>query len=96
MDARNYSRWMRAGLDFWLLAIEASLVATMRLTRIAAGGPQAVGESQLMLSEKIAAAMELQMKLAGTMPGATPLDATQRTVRHYRGKVAANRRRLSR
>lgn len=96
MYAKHYGNWVRAGFDAWSLGIEASIVAGMRLTRIAAGGPQAARETELMITEKIAAAVELQAKLAGAMPGATALGTTRQTVRHYRGKVAANRRRLSR
>lgn len=33
----TYSRWMKAGLDAWMLGIEASTVVTLRTLRIAAG-----------------------------------------------------------
>lgn len=96
MNARRYDDWVRTSLEVWALGIESWTVATMRLMRIAQGGPGAVRESQLMITEKIEAAAELQSKLAASMMSATPLGSTKRSVRHYRGKVAHNRRRLTR
>jgi hypothetical protein len=96
MTARQYEAWLHTSLEFWALSVESWTVATMRLVRIAAGGPAATCEAHLMIAEKIAAATELQSKLAASMMFATPLGTANRTVRHYRGKVASNRRRLSR
>lgn len=93
---KNVSGWLFAGMDAWMLGAEASLVAGMRLARIAAGGTQAVSETQLMLTEKVQAAAEWQMQMLAGGLGTTPLSATNRTLRHYRGKVAASRRRLAR
>jgi hypothetical protein len=49
-----------------------------------------------MVSEKLQAAMELQTRLMTGGLGHTPLLGTQGILKHYRGKVAANSKRLSR
>lgn len=71
-----------------MLLLESSNVIGLRLTKIAHGGGDAVYETQLMIVEKLAAAIE-----AGTsvMTGATVAEITER----YRGHVAANARRLA-
>lgn len=68
----------------------------LRMTRIAAGGPAGAAEARLMVSEKLQAAMELQTRLMTGGLGHTPLLGTQGILKHYRGKVAANSKRLSR
>lgn len=94
MDTRAYAGWMKAGWDMWMLGAEASTVITLRMARMAAGGAAGAAEADLMVSEKVRAAIELQTRfMAGTL-GFTPLGATQGTLRHYRRKVAANRKRL--
>ncbi|WP_242154443.1 hypothetical protein [Sphingomonas sp. BAUL-RG-20F-R05-02] len=47
-----------------------------------------------MVTEKVRAAIELQTRLMTGALGMTPLGATQGALKHYRRKVAANRRRL--
>lgn len=91
MYGRAYDAWLRAGMDAWSLGLEASTVVALRTARLAAGGAEAAREAELMVAEKIRAAAELQLALVG----ATPLGGTQKALRHYRGKVAANRRRLT-
>jgi hypothetical protein len=86
--------WMNAGVEAWMLALEASTVIALRTARIAAGGALADRELQLMWSEKVQAALEWQLALMTGGLGATALSGTRETVRHYRGKVRANRRRL--
>ena len=49
-----------------------------------------------MVTEKVCAAIELQTRLMTGALGVTPLGATQGTLKHYRRKVSANNRRLSR
>ncbi len=92
MYGKAYSAWMRAGMDAWSLGLEASSVIGLRLAKIARGGQAGADEAMLMVSEKIESGMELQAGLIGT----SPLSGTQKTLKHYRRKVAANRRRLSR
>ena len=93
---KGYTDWMMAGFDFWRLGAEASSVMTMRMARIAAGGAAGNAEAELMLTEKVQAMIELQTKLVTGALGMTPLSGTQATLQHYRRKVAANNRRLSR
>lgn len=97
MSTRNtaYADWAMLGYQTWLLGVEASIVVATRLNAFAWQTPGADKEAARMVSEKIAAITELQIRyLTGGM-GSTPLAASQRTVQHYRRKVAANRRRLS-
>lgn len=96
MYAAAYNAWFRAGVDAWSLGAESSVVATLRLARIAMGGKGAERESRLMVTEKMQAAFELQMRAMTGGLGSTPLAGTQQTLDLYRGKVAANRRRLTR
>ena len=93
---KAYDAWFRAGLDAWMLGAEAATVMTLRMTRIAAGDAGARHEAERMITEKVQAGLELQAKLIDEGLSLTPLSGTQKTLRHYRGKVAANRRRLSR
>lgn len=95
MDARAYG-WTKAGLDMWTLYAESAVVMSLRATRIMAGGNAGLREAELMVTEKIQAAIELQAGIAGGTLGTTPLGATKVLVEHFRRKVAANRRRLQR
>ena len=95
IDARTYTAWMKAGIDAWLLGAEVGTVVALRLTRIASEGLGG-GEAMLMVTEKIRAAIELQTRMATGAFGTTPLGIVQGATRHYRRKVAANRRRLTR
>jgi hypothetical protein len=49
-----------------------------------------------MLIEKIEAGHQLQAKFSSLGVGAAPATAMATALKHYRGKVAANRQRLSR
>ena len=66
------------------------------MAKLAAGGGAGVAEATLMLSEKVKAGLELQASLIGQGANLRPLSGTQLALRYYRGKVAANKRRLSR
>ena len=70
-----------------LLAMESSGVVGLRLLKLAEGGDAAQVESQLMVSEKIAASMEATFTL---MTGGS-MDSV---VSRYREQVAANTDRL--
>ena len=94
--ARARNPWFRLGMQSWSLAAEASSVMTLRMMKIAAGGAAAEAETARMIAEKSKAALELQaMFLAGTL-GATAPTVMGRTMGHYRRKVRANQRRLTR
>jgi hypothetical protein len=87
--------WIGIGLDAWRLGFEASTVIALRTAKIAAGGAAGRAESERMVQEKIDAAAALQMKAMTGGLGASPASMSARTVAHYRRRVAANRRRLS-
>ncbi len=89
------NRWFRAGFDAWSLGVEASSVIALRTLKIAAGGAAAETESRRMVSEKIEAGLALQaLALTGGL-GRTAHSAATKTLAHYRRKVRANRRRLT-
>jgi hypothetical protein len=87
--------WLRAGFSAWNLGVESSVVIAMRMAKLAAGGASGAAEAQLMVSEKIRAALALQTKAMTGGLGVTPHRAAGRTIAHYRRKVRANRRRLA-
>ncbi|ATY34674.1 hypothetical protein CVN68_15965 [Sphingomonas psychrotolerans] len=74
--------------------MEASAVIGLRTMKMAAGGTGAAEEARLMVSEKMQAALELQTALVSGRLGGDPLADTRKVLRHYRGKVKANRTRL--
>lgn len=91
-----YGAWIKAGVDLWMLGVEAGTVMTLRMARIAAGGSAGAAETDLMVPEKVRAAIDLQTRLMTGALGFTPLGVVQGSVTHYRRKVAANRKRLGR
>jgi hypothetical protein len=93
--ARRRNPWVGLGMSAWALSLEASTVIGLRTLKIAAGGEAGAAEADLMVREKVDAAAELQMlALAGGL-GFTAPGAASKTLAHYRRKVSANRRRLS-
>ena len=87
--------WIRTGFDAWHLVIESATVIALRTLKIAAGGPAAEAESRRMVSEKVEAGMALQtLALTGGL-GQTADSAATKTLAHYRRKVRANKRRLT-
>jgi hypothetical protein len=93
--ARQPSPWIGVGLDAWVLGLEACTVMGLRTLKIAAGGGSGVQEAERMVSEKVQAAAEWQtLALTGTLGDTAPRIASK-TVAHYRRKVRANRRRLT-
>lgn len=97
MASRGASNpWFGLGWRTWMLGLEASSVIATRMARVARGGAEADREIELMMSKKIEAGQQLQAKLSGLGAGAVPETAMARALKHYRGKVAENRRRLAR
>jgi hypothetical protein len=93
--SRSRNPWLGVGLSAWLLGLEASAVIALRTLKIAAGGPAAEAETRSMVREKIEAGLELQvLALTGGL-GATAHEAAAKSLAHYRRRVRANRRRLS-
>lgn len=88
--------WMSIALDGWAMGIEASAVIGLRMVKLAGGGAKAAAEAELMVAEKIAAAIELQALAVTGALGTSLQSATARSIRHYAPKVRANRRRLRR
>ena len=87
--------WLRIGFATWALGAEASMVIGLRLMKLAAGGAAAETEAGRMIGEKVAAAVTLQTRAPTGSLGTNPKDATGKAIAHYRRKVRANRRRLT-
>jgi hypothetical protein len=84
-----------AGYDLWVLGMESATVMTMRGLKVAAGGAAAQAEMSRMVSEKMQAGLDLQaLALRGAL-GATMPELVSKTTRHYRKRVRANHRRLT-
>jgi hypothetical protein len=88
--------WIGLGWDAWKLGIEASSVIGLRTLKMAAGGEAATVEANRMVQEKVESSLALQAKFMTGGMGLTPASAAARTVAHYRRKVRANQRRLTR
>ena len=81
--------WIRLASDMVLLSMESQRVVSLRLTALAFGGSRAHVEAQRMILEKVFAAGSAgQLVAFGRSPEAI--------IRHYRSRVRANQRRLSR
>jgi hypothetical protein len=95
MKRSRANPWFGIGWDAWRLGMEASAVIGLRTLKIAQGGADGQAEAERMVSEKVQAGMDLQaLALTGGL-GVTPASASARTLAHYRRRVSANRRRLS-
>ena len=95
MRRRRRNPWFGIGMDAWSLGLEASAVMGLRALKIAQGGAGGRAETQRMVSEKVEAAATLQVQALTGGLGGTPASVSARTIAHYRRKVNANRRRLS-
>ena len=94
MTQREAFDWVDVAFATTALGVESANVVWLRTLNASRGGPKAANEAWRMVSEKIASLAELQARfLAGSM-GNTPSATARATVKHYRRKVAANRRRL--
>lgn len=92
---RRKNPWAGMAWNAWAMGLEASTVIGLRTMKIAAGGPGAQAEIDLMVSEKVTAAMTLPMLAMTGQLGATGPAVAARSLTHLRKKVRANRRRLS-
>jgi hypothetical protein len=94
--ARSKARnpWARLGWDTWMLGAEAATVIGLRCLKIAAGGAAGEREARLMVDEKVEAARALQTMAATGALGFTAPGVSDKTIKHYRRKVRANRKRL--
>lgn len=75
-------------ISFFRLAIEANEVIELRMMKIISGGPDAIAEIELMITEKINASAEATTSL---IFGQSPTAVMARVSDH----VANNQRRLS-
>jgi hypothetical protein len=86
--------WLEMTRDLTLLSAECAEVMARRSLVLAKADGAAWAEFQLMVSEKVAAALELQARvLTGTL-GSSKEAAARAALSHVRRKVRANRRRL--
>lgn len=88
--------WMEIAAATTALGMESAGVIGLRVAGATLGGPGAADEAWRMWSEKVIALAELQTRLLTGSLGITPAGAARETLKHYRRKVAANRRRLAR
>lgn len=81
--------WFASAVDMTLLVLEAQRVVVLRMVAMASGGTKAQAEAQRMVTEKIVAAMITwsMIWLRGS---------PAKALGHYRSRVRANERRLSR
>ena len=86
---RMLTNWYRYASAAVLLSFEAQRVIALRLVVLAAGGSSAQSEAQRMMVEKTVAFLRAWTLLA---LGRSPTSI----LRHYRSRVRANERRLSR
>ncbi|MDB5450594.1 MAG: hypothetical protein JWQ52_1722 [Phenylobacterium sp.] len=93
MRARG-SPWLRLGVDSLWLGVESQRVMMLRMMKLAAGGPAAAAEAQLMVAEKMRAAAEMQAQVVTSVMTGKGHLAPSRAVASYRRKVRANGRRL--
>ena len=93
--ARSKDPWMTLAFDSWSLGLESSAVIGLRMMKLAAGGAAAQAETQLMVSEKMAAGLTLPMLAMTGQLGASAPAIAAGSLAHLRRKVRANRRRLA-
>jgi hypothetical protein len=93
---KSHNPWFRLGLDAWMLGAETASVMGLRALKIAAGGAAGQAEAGRMVAEKVEAAHALQVLAMTGALGFTAPDVVDGTLKHYRRKVRANRRRLRR
>jgi hypothetical protein len=92
--ARKRSSWLGLSFDIWRAGLEAQQVVGLRLAKLARGGASATAETNRMVSEKLAAAVEAQQAAATALLTGKAGQIPARTVALYRRKVRANRKRL--
>lgn len=96
MTTNAMTAWMNTGLDAWFLGLESSMVIGLRLAKMSHGGAPAANEMSLMVTEKMQSGIDLASAFATGKLGSTPIAGARGAINHYRKKVAANRRRLTR
>ncbi|WP_234730451.1 hypothetical protein [Acidocella facilis] len=91
----GFGAWTNWVTQSAMLMIESQQVIALRLAKLAAGGPDVQREAELMVSEKVQAIADSgQMVMKAAAGGHSDMGAGK-VLTHYRSKVRANRRRLS-
>ncbi|WP_379510304.1 hypothetical protein [Novosphingobium bradum] len=90
------SRWISLAAESALLACDGAAVIGLRLARLARLDGAALAEARLMVEEKVESAADLHWRALTGALGTSPHAVASASLAFYRGKVAANRRRLSR
>lgn len=93
--ARACNPWLTIGVDAFALGVESATVMDLRGLALAQGGARAQAEAVRMVAEKADAATTLAVRAATGGLGVRTSTIASRTLKHYRRKVAANRRRLT-
>lgn len=94
MTRKRRASWQRLAWEGWALGVESSAVVGLRAYRLSGGGRLARRETRRMVAEKVDAALAVQAAALTGGLGATPQSALSQSLKHYRRKVRANRRRL--
>ncbi len=87
--------WLSLSMDAALLGLETQSVIALRMAKAAWGGPEALKEASLMVSEKIEAALDANLMMTRSVLSGDTYLAPARTVALYRRRVQANQRRLA-
>lgn len=82
-------------MDTLSLSLEACSVIGLRTLKLASWTPAAQAEARRIVTEKIDAGLALQRKALSGGLGATPAAASAEMIAHYRRRVRANQRRLT-
>ncbi len=92
---KGFGNWAEMAMQGTMLALESQQVIALRLTKMAFGDPDTAREAELMVTEKVNAAVDSgHMMLKAALSGQGDMGAGK-IMRHYRTTVRANRRRLS-
>ena len=94
MTRLHRNPWLDIGMEAWTLSVDAASVIGLRTMKMAMGGPAAETEARLMVTEKIGSAVDLQTSLMTGGLGFTLHGVSKKALKHYAGKVGANKRRL--
>ena len=92
-----FNPWLTLGLKTIQMGVEVQSVIALRMLRLAAGGALMEAEATRMLTEKPAAAAEAQAVAAvAAMKGHPQHVVAGKTLKVFKKRVRANKRRLSR
>ena len=88
--------WLAFSRDLVLLGAESAEVMARRCFMLAKCDARAGDEFRHMVDEKLAATVELQVRMISGRLGSSPESAARAALNHVRRKVRANRTRLRR